>query len=186
LHLFNLPNILTLSRIGIIPFFVAIYYSPLEMAGVWASVIFILAAITDAIDGYLARRWQQTTALGAFLDPVADKLIVTVALIMLVHTYADLWLTLAAMIIISREIIISALREWMAELGLRAKVAVSWLGKVKTASQMLAIILLLYQQPLVGIDLYLFGILSLWAAAVLSLWSMYIYLIAALPEFNKN
>lgn len=156
------------------------------MAGALASMIFILAAITDAVDGYLARRWQQTTALGAFLDPVADKLIVTVALIMLVHSYADLWLSLAAMIIISREIIISALREWMAELGLRAKVAVSWLGKVKTASQMLAIILLLYQQPLFGIDLYLFGILSLWVAAVLSLWSMYIYLMAGLPTFGKS
>lgn len=174
----NIPNILTLMRIILIPILLVVYYSPYP---IWATAIFILAAITDWLDGYLARKWQQTSAFGAFLDPVADKLIVSVALILLVQTYNSIWVTIAASIIISREIIISALREWMAELGLRSKVAVSFIGKLKTSAQMLAIAILLYQQPIIGFDLYLIGMICLGLAAILTLWSMYIYLRAGLP-----
>lgn len=177
----NIPNILTLIRILFIPILVGIYYLPFENATVWATAIFALAAVTDWFDGYLARKWQQTSAFGAFLDPVADKLIVSVTLIILVQTYNSIWVTLAAAIIISREIVISALREWMAELGLRSKVAVSFVGKLKTTAQMLALILLLYQKPIMGIDLYFIGIVSLGIAALLTLWSMYLYLSAGLP-----
>ncbi len=177
----NLPNILTLTRIILIPIFVTVYYLPFETATVWATVIFALAAITDWLDGYLARKWQQTSAFGAFLDPVADKLIVSVALILLVQTYNSIWVTVAAAIIISREIVIAALREWMAELGLRSKIAVSMVGKLKTTAQMLALILLLYQQPIAGINLYWFGMICLGLAALLTLWSMYLYLRISLP-----
>jgi len=177
----NIPNTLTLMRIFLIPIMVIVYYLPFANANVWATVIFAFAAITDWFDGYLARKWQQTSAFGAFLDPVADKLIVSVALILLVQTYNSIWITVAAAIIISREIVISALREWMAELGLRSKVAVSFLGKLKTTVQMLALILLLYQQPIAGIDLYWAGMICLGIAALLTLWSMYLYLSASLP-----
>ncbi|WP_353569998.1 CDP-diacylglycerol--glycerol-3-phosphate 3-phosphatidyltransferase [Candidatus Albibeggiatoa sp. nov. BB20] len=177
----NIPNILTLIRVVFIPILVAVYYLPFANATVWATAIFALAAITDWFDGYLARKWQQTSAFGAFLDPVADKLIVSVALILLVQTYDSIWITIAAAIIISREIVISALREWMAELGLRSKVAVSFIGKLKTTAQMLALVLLMYQQPIAGIDLYWAGMICLGLAALLTLWSMYLYLRAGLP-----
>jgi CDP-diacylglycerol--glycerol-3-phosphate 3-phosphatidyltransferase len=168
-------------RIILIPILLVVYYLPYPNATIWATAIFILAAITDWLDGYLARKWQQTSAFGAFLDPVADKLIVSVALILLVQTYNSIWVTIAASIIISREIIISALREWMAELGLRSKVAVSFIGKLKTTTQMLAIAILLYQQPIIGFNLYWIGMICLGLAAILTLWSMYIYLRASLP-----
>lgn len=177
----NIPNLLTLMRIVLIPVLVVVYYLPFENASVWATAIFALAAITDWFDGYLARKWEQTSAFGAFLDPVADKLIVSVALILLVQTYDSVWVTVAAAIIISREIVISALREWMAELGLRSQVAVSFIGKLKTTAQMLALALLLYQQPVAGFDLYGIGLASLGLAAFLTLWSMYLYLSTGLP-----
>lgn len=179
----NIPNILTLLRVLLIPLFVLLFYLPVPWGHLAASAVFGLAAATDWLDGYLARRLQQTTALGAFLDPVADKLIVAVALVLLVAEHASLWLTLPAAVIIGREIVVSALREWMAELGARAQVAVSQMGKWKTAAQMAALILLL-ACPLeltYGVAL---GYALLLLAAVLTLWSMIRYLVAALPHLN--
>ena len=139
----NLPNILTVSRIFLIPIFVGLYMAQQDWSIVLASVLFTLAAATDWLDGYLARKLEQTTPLGAFLDPVADKLIVVSALIVLVAYHNSAWLTLPALVIIGREIVISALREWMAEMNDSVTVAVSYLGKVKTTLQMIAIVLLL-------------------------------------------
>ncbi|TWH64094.1 CDP-diacylglycerol--glycerol-3-phosphate 3-phosphatidyltransferase [Azomonas agilis] len=181
----NIPNILTLLRVLLIPLFVLLFYLPIQWNYLAASAVFSIASITDWLDGYLARRWQQTTAFGAFLDPVADKLIVAVALVLLVAEHANLWLTLPAAIIIGREIVVSALREWMAELGARAHVAVSQLGKWKTAAQMAALIILLANPPVfsfwVGI-----GYILLIIAAALTLWSMIRYLIAAMPHLMAS
>ena len=135
----NIPNLLTLLRVLLIPIFILLFYLPTSWSYLTASAVFALAAATDWLDGYLARRLGQSTPFGAFLDPVADKLMVAVALVLLVEEHANLWLTLPAVIIIGREIVVSALREWMAELGARAQVAVSNLGKWKTAAQMLAL-----------------------------------------------
>lgn len=179
----NLPNILTLARIGMIPLMGLVFYVPEGWAGPVSALIFALAGVTDWLDGYLARRLGQESPFGAFLDPVADKLIVAVALVMLVDKDpspgGNLWLSLAAMVIIGREIAISALREWMAELGKRAAVAVSWVGKVKTTVQMIAIFLLLYREPLFGLPTYIMGLWAIYVAAALTLWSMVQYLRAA-------
>lgn len=187
---FNIPNTLTLARIVAIPVFIVFFYLPFEWASLASTLIFMLAAFTDWLDGYLARRLGQTSAFGAFLDPVADKLIVAAALVILVEknpTSADaLYLALPAIVIIGREIAISALREWMAEIGERAMVAVSMIGKVKTMAQMLAITLLLYQTPIAGIDSADAGLVLLYVSAVLTLWSMVIYLKAAWPILNKH
>jgi CDP-diacylglycerol--glycerol-3-phosphate 3-phosphatidyltransferase len=177
----NLPNILTLLRIVLIPVLVLVYYLPLPWNNVITTLIFGLAAITDWFDGYLARRYNQITPFGAFLDPVADKLIVATALVLIVQHYADPYIAVAAAIIIGREITISALREWMAELGQRTQVAVSVLGKVKTTMQMIALFMLLYEEPLLGVPIYEIGYVALFIAAILTLWSMFIYLRAALP-----
>lgn len=177
---FNLPNALTMLRIFMIPILVAVFYLPFEKHLLVAAAIFGFAAITDWVDGYLARKWDQTTAFGAFLDPVADKLMVAVALVLLVERHNTLLFTLAACVIIGREIVISALREWMAELGERTSVAVSYVGKVKTAFQMVAITGLLAIDPVKdeGWQLALcYGVLYI--AAILTLWSMVIYLKAA-------
>src|SRR5271169_2928327 len=183
---FNLPIALTWLRIVLIPGFVGVYYLPpslLSMPGKnWLAMsIFALAAITDWADGYLARRWGQTSAFGAFLDPVADKLMIAAALIVLVWLdRADAWL---AIIIIGREIAISALREWMAQLGQSRSVAVAFIGKVKTGAQITAIIALLLYQPLIpGIDTIVLGTIALWVAAILTLWSMLHYLRLAAPH----
>ncbi|MDX5299624.1 MAG: CDP-diacylglycerol--glycerol-3-phosphate 3-phosphatidyltransferase [Gammaproteobacteria bacterium] len=176
----NLPNILTLSRIILIPVFVIVFYLPLEERYWLSAGIFALAGATDWLDGYLARRWNQATPFGAFLDPVADKLMVAAALTVLVEEHHTALLTLPAVVIIGREIVISALREWMAEMGKRASVAVSWLGKIKTSCQMLAIIVLLAFAPdSAGAWC---GLVLLYVAAALTLWSMCIYLKAAWPE----
>jgi CDP-diacylglycerol--glycerol-3-phosphate 3-phosphatidyltransferase/cardiolipin synthase len=150
-----------------------------------AMTVFALAAITDWADGYLARRWGQTSAFGAFLDPVADKLMVAAALIMLVWLdRAETWL---AIIIIGREIAVSALREWMAQIGKSKSVAVAFIGKVKTGAQITAIIALLLYQPVIpGIDTKLLGKVALWVAAVLTLWSMFHYLRLAAPHLNSG
>ena len=134
----NIPNILTVLRVLLIPIIILLFYLPFQWSYLAASAVFAIAAITDWLDGYLARKLQQSTPFGAFLDPVADKLMVAVALVLLVEEHSNLWLTLPAAIIIGREIVVSALREWMAELGARAQVAVSNLGKWKTAAQMVA------------------------------------------------
>ena len=172
----NIPTILTFLRIGLIPIFVLAYYLPVPWANVATTVIFILAGVTDWFDGYLARRLNQTSAFGAFLDPVADKLMVAVALILLMQTHPTAWMAIPAAVIIGREIAVSALREWMAELGQRAHVAVSFLGKYKTALQMLALIMLLYHEPLLGLPTPMIGFALLYAATALTLWSMFAYL----------
>src|SRR6516164_679025 len=184
----NIPTGLTWLRIILIPVFVGIYYLPDTMlspiARNWIGMsVFSIAAITDAFDGYLARRWGEVSAFGAFLDPVADKLMVAAALIVLV------WLERAesylAIIIIGREIAISALREWMAELGQRKSVAVAFVGKLKTVAQMTAIVALLLYEPLIpGISTPLLGRVALWVAAILTLWSMFHYLRLAAPHIG--
>ncbi|OMH32693.1 CDP-diacylglycerol--glycerol-3-phosphate 3-phosphatidyltransferase [Motiliproteus sp. MSK22-1] len=180
----NIPNVLTVIRIALIPCIVVVYYLPYGWSLYGAAGIFAMAAATDWLDGYLARKLNQSTAFGAFLDPVADKLMVSVALVMLVESYADPFLTVPAVIIIGREIVISALREWMAELGKRASVAVSIIGKLKTMLQMLAIFLLLGTVP--GSTGAYVGEVTLYAAAVLTLWSMWMYLRAAWPDLVKD
>ena len=176
----NIPNILTLSRIVMIPVFVFIFYMPVQWSYLVSSAIFTLAAVTDWLDGYLARKLNQSTPFGAFLDPVADKLMVAVALAVLIEEHAALILTLPATIIIGREIVISALREWMAEIGSRASVAVSYIGKIKTVAQMAAIIgLLAFPPGVVQADI---AIGLLYVAAGLTLWSMGLYLKAAWPD----
>lgn len=182
----NTPNLLTLLRIVLIPILVIIFYLPWRWANELTTLIFAIAAITDWFDGYLARRWQQTSAFGAFLDPVADKLIVAVALVLLVQAHPTPWMAIPAAVIIGREITISALREWMAELGQRAQVAVSKIGKIKTTAQMAALLMLLYRDPLLGLPIYQMGYISLYIAAILTLWSMLVYLRAALPLLLKD
>ena len=179
--IFNIPTILTLARIVLIPVFVVFFYLPVEWANIAATAIFGIAAITDWADGYLARKWNQTSPFGAFLDPVADKLMVAVALVLLVSTDPTPWLAIPAAIIIGREITVSALREWMAELGERATVAVSNMGKYKTTAQMIALLLLLYHDPLLGLPTVVLGMIALYTAAILTLWSMIVYLRAAWP-----
>ncbi|EIJ42153.1 CDP-diacylglycerol--glycerol-3-phosphate 3-phosphatidyltransferase [Beggiatoa alba B18LD] len=180
------PNALTLLRIVLIPLFIGAYYLPSAWANELTTLIFALAAITDWFDGYLARRWNQLSAFGAFLDPVADKLMVAVALVFLVEAHPSAWMSIPSAIIIGREITISALREWMAELGQRATVAVSHIGKVKTSAQMLAITLLLYHEPIFTLPTDYIGFVLLYVAAVLTIWSMFVYLRAALPLLLKD
>ncbi|WP_017938990.1 CDP-diacylglycerol--glycerol-3-phosphate 3-phosphatidyltransferase [Zestomonas thermotolerans] len=181
----NIPNILTVLRVLLIPIFILLFYLPFGWSYLASSAVFALAAVTDWLDGYLARRLEQSTPFGAFLDPVADKLMVAVALVLLVEEHANLWLTLPAAIIIGREIVISALREWMAELGARAQVAVSRLGKWKTAAQMTALVILLANPPVVTFWVLL-GYSLLMVAAGLTLWSMCHYLLAAWPHLSTT
>ncbi|MBR9827990.1 MAG: CDP-diacylglycerol--glycerol-3-phosphate 3-phosphatidyltransferase [Oceanospirillales bacterium] len=180
----KIPNLLTLLRIVLIPVFIFVYYLPYNWAPWLASGIFGLAAITDWFDGYLARRLNQSSPFGAFLDPVADKLMVAAALVVLVEVFASPLITVPAIIIIGREIVISALREWMAELGQRASVAVSMIGKLKTTLQMVSILVL------IGAPLYSMlswvGIAALYGAAALTLWSMVVYLRAAWPHLSDD
>jgi len=185
----NIPNLLTWLRILLIPVFVSVFYlsndtlSPF-MKNLIGTSVFWLAAITDWLDGYMARKLDQFSAFGAFLDPVADKLMVAAALIVLVKIgRAD---AIIAFIIIGREITISALREWMAQLGESRSVAVSMLGKLKTTFQMLAILLLLYHDKLLGVDCQMIGSLLLYLAALLTLWSMGYYLMLATPRLKKH
>ncbi|MDI4638944.1 MULTISPECIES: CDP-diacylglycerol--glycerol-3-phosphate 3-phosphatidyltransferase [Halomonadaceae] len=180
----NIPNILTLARIAFIPLLVVIFYLPYGWSMLVAAALFGLAAITDWLDGYLARRWNQSTPFGAFLDPVADKLMVAVALALLIERYDAAWLTLPALVIIGREIVISALREWMAEMGKRGTVAVSSIGKIKTTLQMVALLLLL-GFPADSLIAQV-GIATLYLAAALTLWSMQQYLRAAWPHLSRS
>lgn len=188
--LYNLPNFLTFLRILAIPLFVGIFYFPHTWLlpvnqNLIATLIFAGAAITDWLDGYLARVMNQTSAFGAFLDPVADKLMVSAALIVLV--YLGRLDAPIALIIIGREIAVSALREWMAQIGKSKSVAVSFLGKIKTSSQMVAIPLLLYHDTIgEDFDAQQIGTWLIYVAAVLTLWSMFYYLKAALPQALKE
>lgn len=186
---FNFPIALTWLRIAIIPFFVALFYIPgailpTELRDAIAAWLFVVAAVTDWLDGWLARRWNQTSSFGAFLDPVADKLMVSAALLVLLHL--DRVGSLVALIIIGREIAISALREWMAQIGAGASVAVHWLGKFKTAAQMIAIPCLLYHQDWSGLPIALIGQVLIWVAAALTVWSMFYYLKKAWPEIQAR
>ncbi|MCS3902788.1 CDP-diacylglycerol--glycerol-3-phosphate 3-phosphatidyltransferase [Methylohalomonas lacus] len=182
----NIPNTLTFLRIALIPVFVLVFYAPIPYQYPIASVIFIIAALTDLLDGYLARRLDQVSPLGAFLDPVADKLMVAVVLILLVQRDPSAWIALPAAIIVGREITISALREWMAELGARSKVAVSVFGKFKTSAQMVALALLVYQVPAYGLPVYEIGVILLYIAAILTLVSMCQYLASAWPKLMEK
>lgn len=182
----NIPNSLTLIRIFLIPVFVVVFYLPFKWNHLLACLIFSLAAITDILDGYLARKLEQTSSLGAFLDPVADKLMVAVVLVLLVEQDPRPLLALPAAVIIGREITVSALREWMAELGARSKVSVSAYGKIKTITQMVSLILLIFRTPLMGIPIYEIGLISLYIAVILTLWSMFQYLASAWPKFKES
>ena len=178
----NAPNILTLLRIVPIPLFVIAYYIPYRDAHVVATTLFIIAAVTDWLDGYLARRLQQLSPFGAFLDPVADKLMVAAALIVLLQLgRVDGFI---ALIIIGREIAISALREWMAGAGQGKSVAVAFIGKIKTASQMVAILLLLYHEPVAGLPIRQLGTWLIYIAAVLTIVSMIYYMAQAARSEN--
>lgn len=179
--LLNIPNILTLIRVAMIPVLVLIVYTPFPWRYWAAAAIFALAAATDWLDGYLARALNQTSAFGRFLDPVADKLMVGAALVLLVQWHANMWMVIPAVVIISREITISALREWMAELGKRASVAVSYIGKLKTTAQMVAITVLLVHEPLLD----QIGYVLIYVATVLTIWSMFVYLKAAWPDLSE-
>jgi CDP-diacylglycerol--glycerol-3-phosphate 3-phosphatidyltransferase/cardiolipin synthase len=185
LHL-SLPNVLTLLRIALIPVFVIVFYLPWVWAPLVAAIVFTVAALTDLLDGYFARRLNQVSPMGAFLDPVADKLMVATALVLLVEADPTPALAIPVVIIIGREIAISALREWMAEVGARAQVAVSMIGKIKTTVQMTAIIMMIYRADILGLPVYTIGYVLLYMAAILTLWSMMVYLRAAWPNLSGN
>ena len=184
MHL-TFPMLLTLLRIALIPVLVLFFYLPYSWSSIAAAVVFIFAAITDWLDGYLARRMDLMTPFGAFLDPVADKLMVATALVLLVSRNPAVLFTLSAAIIIGREIAISSLREWMAEMGKRGHVQVSGLGKLKTIFQMTAISLLLFEQDLLGLPVLFIGLALLYLSAALTLWSMWVYLHASWPTISE-
>ena len=179
----NFPTYLTLFRLALIPLFVVVFYLPITYSPEITTFIFFIASITDWLDGYLARKWNQTTPLGAFLDPVADKVLVAVAFVCVVEYYHTWWITIPICIMIAREIIISALREWMAELGKRTNVAVSIWGKIKTTAQMLALGGMLWRQS----DLMeTLAFILLYIAAALTIWSMLQYLKASKGSLLKS
>lgn len=182
----TIPTWLTLARIALIPVLVVVYYLDYRWTNIAATAIFTLASITDWLDGWIARRYQQFSRFGAFLDPVADKLMVSTALVITVQHHHTVWMALWASVIIGREIAVSALREWMAELGLRGKVAVAMVGKVKTTVQMIALGFLLYREPLWGMPIFLIGEWLLAASALLTLWSGFEYLRAAWPSLTAE
>ena len=172
----NIPNVLTLFRLILIPVFVVLFYLPFEWSNVWAAAVFVIAAVTDWFDGYLARRLKQTTPFGAFLDPVADKIMVSSALVLIVEHYNTPLVTIPALVMIGREILISALREWMAELGKRSSVAVGWMGKWKTTIQMMALTGLIWQH---NSWMYWAAMVLLYLAVLLTFSSMMQYVMAA-------
>ena len=179
----NIPNLLTYFRILLIPFFVVLFYLPYQWSYLAAAIVFILAAVTDWFDGYLARKLNQSTAFGAFLDPVADKIMVAAALVVIVEHYNTVWVTIPALTMIGREILISALREWMAEIGKRSSVAVGWIGKWKTSIQMISLTGLIWQYNLWMVWL---AYLLLNVATVLTFWSMFQYLKAAWGDLRYH
>lgn len=181
----SLPNLLTLARIVMIPVFIIVFYLPGPASHAAAAIIFALACFTDWLDGYLARKLEQMSPFGAFLDPVADKLLVASSLLLLVGAKEIDYITLPAIVIVGREIVISALREWMAEIGRRTSVTVSYVGKVKTTLQMIAIVLLIAFYPTQSWWGVL-GFIMLYLAAILTIWSMVIYLTIAWPELTKK
>ena len=191
--MYRIPNALTMFRVILIPFYVLFYYLPFNFSNLVAALIFVIACLTDLLDGYLARKWQVCSRFGAFLDPVADKIMVCVALILMVSHYSkyeasyfpyiSVFITICAIVVVSREIVISALREWMAEIGSRARVAVSWIGKWKTTIQMIAIAGLIWRH-----DLWMVyaALVMLLLAVVLTIWSMVDYIIAGVRAINEK
>ncbi|WP_216782615.1 CDP-diacylglycerol--glycerol-3-phosphate 3-phosphatidyltransferase [Candidatus Profftia tarda] len=179
----NIPTLLTLFRMILTPLFVLAFYLPFNWTPLVCAIIFVFAAVTDWFDGFLARRWKQTTRFGAFLDPVADKVIVSTALLLVSEHYHTWWITLPAATMIAREIIISALREWMAELGKRSNVAVSRIGKVKTSTQMLSLVALIWRP-----DEYVIiaGVITFYISAILTFCSMFQYLNAARKDLLRS
>lgn len=184
--LWTVPNVLTWLRILAIPLVVVLFYMPYKWSDPAAGLLFAAAGITDLLDGYYARKLNQTSRLGAFLDPVADKLIVAVALVLLVSKDPRAWVVLTAIVIIGREIAISALREWMAEIGQRRKVAVSFLGKLKTILQIVGLSMMLFRWDIWFIPTYELGLWLTMLAAVLTLASMISYLRAAWPDLRSQ
>lgn len=182
----NLAIILTLVRIVAIPIVVVAFYMPIPHARPIAGIVFGLAAVTDLLDGYVARRFNQTSRFGEFLDPVADKLMVAIVLVLLVQSDPRSFVDVIAMIIIGREITVSALREWMATIGERTSVKVAFSGKLKTTLQMFGIGFMVYGEPMFGIDIYSIGFYLLLAAAGMTLWSMFVYLRAAWPSMQAD
>jgi CDP-diacylglycerol--glycerol-3-phosphate 3-phosphatidyltransferase len=182
----NIPTLLTLIRLFAIPIIIVVYYLPLPLAHPIAAIVFGVAAITDWLDGYLARHWAQTTKLGAFLDPVADKLIVAISLVLVVGEHVVPYIAIPAAIIVGREIAISALREWMAEMGKRTSIAVTMVAKIKTAFQLIALFMLLWATH--GSPLWFIGLaaLFLYVSAILTLWSMLVYLKIAWPDLTLS
>ena len=183
--LWNVPNTLTWLRIAAIPLIVLLFYMPYHWSDPAAGLLFAAAGVTDSLDGYFARRLGQTSRLGAFLDPVADKLVVAVALVLLISKDTRALIVLTAAVIIGREITISALREWMAEMGARRKVAVSQLGKIKTVLQIVGLSMMLYRASLLGLPIYRIGVALTEIAAAATLVSMVDYLRAAWPELRR-
>ena len=182
----NIPNALTLFRIVLIPVFIIVYYLPSAWSNQLACAIYTLAALTDLFDGYLARKLGQISKLGEFMDPVADKLMVAIALVILVANDPGIIMVVPAAVIIGREITVSALREWMAEIGARSRVAVSIYGKIKTTAQMIALILLIYQEDLLGFPMYSAGLVFLYIATTLTLLSLYQYITSAWPKLRES
>lgn len=190
----TVPTALTLLRIVLIPVLVLVFYLPYNWTNLAAALVFVLASVTDWLDGWIARRYNQSSAFGAFLDPVADKLMVAVALLLIVQKHPTPWMALWAAVIIGREIAVSALREWMAELGQRARVKVAAIGKIKTVVQMVALAFLLYFEPLrislggtsVEVPVFTIGDWLLAVAALLTLWSGLAYLHAAWPTLRRD
>lgn len=186
----TVPNWLTFARIIMIPVLILVFYLPVSWSGKAAAILFALASITDWLDGFVARKFEQTSSFGAFLDPVADKLLVASSLLLLVGAGDRGYITLPAIVIVGREIVISALREWMAELGDRTSVAVNYIGKVKTCVQMIALILLLAFKPAMSLSmsslLGILGMVLLYVAAILTIWSMAVYLMVAWPTLIKK
>ncbi|BAC24461.1 pgsA [Wigglesworthia glossinidia endosymbiont of Glossina brevipalpis] len=179
----NIPTCLTLFRLIIVPFFIIVFYLPFSNASFYSAIIFILAALTDWFDGFLARKLNQTTCFGAFLDPVADKIIVVIGLILIIEYFHSFWITIPSLIMIIREIIISSLREWMAEIGKNNLLSVSLISKLKTSIQMLAIFSLLWKETYIII---IIGILSLYVSSILAFLSMLKYFYIAWRDLFRN
>ena len=182
----TLPTAITLFRIALIPAFILIFYLPFSWANIVATAVFFVACVSDWVDGYLARSMQLESSFGAFLDPVADKLMVVVVIVLLVEANPSIYMTLPSVVIIAREISISALREWMAQLGSSTTVKVSYIGKVKTVSQMFALGFMIFAEPLWGLPIFQIGLAIYYLAALLTIASMIIYLRAAWPIITSS
>ncbi len=183
----TIPNLITMFRIAIIPLFVVVFYiDGIPYRHIVLTSLFFLAGVSDWVDGYLARKLGQQSAFGAFLDPVADKLMVATAMVLLVNAHHEALMALPAVVIIGREIAVSALREWMASIGDATKVKVSYIGKLKTTAQLLAIGFLLFEKNIGVFQPMIVGYILLYIAAILTLWSMVLYLLAAWPSLSQK